>query len=57
VALVSPTKSYEPARVKLLRDFLADRLAGMMRARTAVAAEEKRTGHEPRPRRGRARRG
>ncbi|HXU82463.1 MAG TPA: LysR family transcriptional regulator [Polyangia bacterium] len=33
VALVSPTKSYEPARVKLLRDFLADRLTGMMRAR------------------------
>src|SRR4051794_23045851 len=51
VALVSPTKSYEPARVKLLRDFLADRLAGMMRARPAVVTEEQRNGHEPRPRR------
>jgi DNA-binding transcriptional LysR family regulator len=57
VALVSPTKSYEPARVKLLRDFLADRLAGMMRARTTVAAEERRNGHEPGSRRRRARRG
>ena len=36
-----PPTAYEPARVKLLRDFLADRLAGMMRACTAVAAEEK----------------
>jgi DNA-binding transcriptional LysR family regulator len=57
VALVSPTKSYEPARVKLLRDFLADRLIGMMRASTAVAAEEKRNGHQPGPRRRRARQG
>jgi DNA-binding transcriptional LysR family regulator len=55
VALVSPTKSYEPARVKLLRDFLADRLAGMMRACTAAVAEEKRNGPEPRRRRRRAR--
>jgi len=57
VALVSPAKSYEPARVKLLRDFLADRLAGMMRARTTVAAEEKQNGHEPASRRRRAGRG
>jgi hypothetical protein len=57
VSLVSPPKSYEPARVKLLRDFLADRLGGMMPASTAVAAEEKRNGHEPGSRRRRARRG
>jgi DNA-binding transcriptional LysR family regulator len=54
VALVSPTKSYEPARVKLLRDFLADRLVGMMRASAAVAAEEKGNRHKPRPKRRRA---
>jgi len=57
VALVSPTKAYEPARVKLLRDFLADRLGGMVRACTSVAAEEKRNGQEPRPRKRRARQG
>jgi len=55
VALVSPPKAYEPSRVKLLRDFLADRLVGMMRAHAAVVAEEKRDGHEPRRRRRRAR--
>jgi DNA-binding transcriptional LysR family regulator len=55
VALVSPTKSYEPARVKLLRDFLADRLAGMIQACMTVATEEKKNGHAPRPPRRRAR--
>jgi DNA-binding transcriptional LysR family regulator len=54
VALVSPTKSYEPARVKLLRDFLADRLGGMMRVCTPVVSEEKRNGPEPRPRKRRS---
>jgi DNA-binding transcriptional LysR family regulator len=54
VALVSPSKVYEPARVKLLRDFLADRLSEMMQASTGGIAEEKRNGREPRPRRRRA---
>jgi hypothetical protein len=57
VALVSPTKSYEPARVKLLRDFLADRLAAMIQACATVATEEKQNGHGPRPPRRRPRRG
>ena len=56
VALVSPPKAYEPARVKLLRDFLADRLGGMLASEGDVA-EEKRNGHEPSPERRRARRG
>lgn len=38
VALVSPPKAYEPARVKLLRDFLADRLSRMIRACPTVVA-------------------
>jgi DNA-binding transcriptional LysR family regulator len=56
VALVSPPKAYEPARVKLLRDFLADRLGGMLASAGGVS-EEKPNGHEPRPERRRARRG
>jgi hypothetical protein len=47
VALVSPPKAYEPARVKLLRDFLADRLGGMLASPGGVADEKG-------PRRGRA---
>ncbi|HEY2729437.1 MAG TPA: LysR family transcriptional regulator [Polyangia bacterium] len=42
VSLVSPPTAYEPARVGLLRDFLAERLRPLMQA-CAAAAEEQRT--------------
>jgi DNA-binding transcriptional LysR family regulator len=42
VSLVSPPTAYEPARVALLRDFLAERLRPLMQACT-VAAEKRRT--------------
>jgi DNA-binding transcriptional LysR family regulator len=42
VSLVSPPTAYEPARVALLRDFLAERLLPLMQACSA-AAEEQRT--------------
>jgi DNA-binding transcriptional LysR family regulator len=43
LSLVSPPTAYEPVRVALLRDFLADRLRPLMQACT-VAAEEQRNG-------------
>ena len=42
VSLVSPPTAYEPTRVALLRDFLAERLGPLMHACT-VAAEKQRT--------------
>lgn len=42
LSLVSPPTAYEPARVGLLRDFLAERLRPLMQACAAVA-EERRT--------------
>jgi DNA-binding transcriptional LysR family regulator len=42
VSLVSPPTAYEPTRIALLRDFLAERLRPLMQACT-VAAEEQRT--------------
>src|SRR6185295_14435240 len=39
LSLVSPPTAYEPTRVALLRDFLAERLRPLMQA-CAVAAEE-----------------
>ena len=42
LSLVSPPTAYEPTRVALLRDFLAERLRPLMQACT-VAAEEQRT--------------
>jgi hypothetical protein len=41
MSLVSPPTAYEPARVALLRDFLAERLRPLMQACT-VAAEKQR---------------
>ena len=46
LSLVSPPTAYEPARVGLLRDFLAERLRPMMQACTA-AAEQQRTRRRP----------
>jgi DNA-binding transcriptional LysR family regulator len=43
VSLVSPPTAYEPARVALLRDFLAERLRPLMQA-CIVAAEKQRAG-------------
>ena len=44
LSLVSPPTAYEPARVALLRDFLAERLRPLMQACSAVAeAQRKRT--------------
>jgi DNA-binding transcriptional LysR family regulator len=43
LSLVSPPTAYEPTRVALLRDFLAERLRPMMQACTE-AAEEQRNG-------------
>jgi DNA-binding transcriptional LysR family regulator len=42
LSLVSPPKAYEPARVALLRDFLAERLTPMVKA-CALALEAERT--------------
>jgi DNA-binding transcriptional LysR family regulator len=42
VSLVSPPTAYEPTRVALLRDFLAERLRPLMHL-TKAAAEEKRS--------------
>jgi DNA-binding transcriptional LysR family regulator len=41
VSLVSPPTAYEPTRVALLRDFLAERLRPLMRACAAAAQEQK----------------
>jgi DNA-binding transcriptional LysR family regulator len=41
LSLVSPPTAYEPTRVALLRDFLAERLAPMMQACAAAAEEER----------------
>jgi DNA-binding transcriptional LysR family regulator len=46
LSLVSPPTGYEPTRVALLRDFLADRLRPLMQACAAVA-EEQRNGRRP----------
>jgi DNA-binding transcriptional LysR family regulator len=43
VSLISPPTAYEPARVGLLRDFLADRLRPLMQA-CAAAVEKERNG-------------
>ncbi|HEX3904347.1 MAG TPA: LysR family transcriptional regulator [Polyangia bacterium] len=55
--LVSPPTAYEPRRVALLRDFLAERLRPLMHA-CSVAAEQQRTRRQPsneRPRQRRSR--
>src|SRR4051812_33214621 len=57
LSLISPPTDYEPARVRLLRDFLSDKLRPMMQAcalaiaaeKAAVAKNEKRRGREPAP--------
>jgi DNA-binding transcriptional LysR family regulator len=41
LSLVSPPTAYEPARVGLLRDFLADRLRPLMQACSDAAEEER----------------
>jgi DNA-binding transcriptional LysR family regulator len=41
VSLVSPPTAYEPARVALLRDFLAERLRPLMQACQAAAEEQR----------------
>jgi DNA-binding transcriptional LysR family regulator len=41
VSLVSPPTAYEPTRVALLRDFLADRLRPMMKACNEAVEEER----------------
>ena len=46
MSLVSPPTAYEPTRVALLRDFLAERLRPLMQACT-VAAEKQRTSPLP----------
>jgi DNA-binding transcriptional LysR family regulator len=53
VSLVSPPTAYEPARVGLLRDFLAERLRPLMQAcsEAAEAQRKPRLTAEPRPRR------
>ena len=42
VSLVSPPTTYEPTRVALLRDFLAERLGPLMRSCTLAVEEQKR---------------
>jgi len=46
VSLVSPPTTYEPARVGVLRDFLAERLRPLMEACTLAAKEQKRDGDQ-----------
>jgi DNA-binding transcriptional LysR family regulator len=41
LSLVSPPTTYEPARVALLRDFLAERLGPLMQACTAAVEEQR----------------
>src|SRR5439155_25368755 len=43
LSLVSPPTAYEPTRVALLRDFLAERLRPLMQACTVAAEKQRRT--------------
>jgi hypothetical protein len=41
LSLVSPPTAYEPARVSLLRDFIAERLGPMMQACSELSDEKR----------------
>jgi DNA-binding transcriptional LysR family regulator len=49
VNLVSPPTAYEPARIGLLRDFLAERLRPLMQACSEAAAEQRTVRRQVRP--------
>lgn len=57
LSLVSPPTAYEPTRVALLRDFLAERLGPLVAACTLAVKEERRTRHATEKRAGQRRKG